>query len=511
MRHLLSVFLLCACLFGLGACDSTPNPTPEAGPVVEPDAGPDAVPVIPAAYTLLTPSYSVAHSVPWNKDLEAPLRFAFVPRAGRHYDLIVEPGTEGHILEMRDAAGVTLDYKVTWDYGPSRLFSHFHWSGLTGNAVYTVDVRPSYSEARFPFTFRFVEKGLDDHADLYVTATQWVPSEQPLTGITEHFGERDLHWFQTVAGNVYALACTFPTSNWELSFRNQRGQNYGFAESTFSIEDTTQGGLAFKSPGGVFYAEVQELEAANAPYSCVLRDMGPEDHGDTVETATALPAGTASVQAKMEVLSDSDVFSLAVLPRHHYRVSCTIDGRKMCDVTSAAPGGEFSSPPSSDRTRTTFKASEATQFVRAQTSDGIPALWVEGHYTLQFEDLGEDDYGDTLATATPLTGPVQAVPGRIPDTFDHDFFSFEATAGRSYQFGCDWKTNPAQEQLYADFRNAQGEWVSAPRERIGSRWVQTYKAPQTATYGIDLHVYSLFTGPAPSLGDYACEFRVLDP
>lgn len=501
MRHFLSAFLLSACLFGLGACDSTSNPTPDAGP----DAGPDAVPVIPAAYTLLTPSDTEVHAVAWNKDTVTPLRFAFVARAGRHYDFVVEAGTDGHVMDLMDASGVTLDYEVHGNPGPSSYPFIRHWSGFAENTVYAVDITQLYPDTGGPFTFRFVDMGPDDHADLHATATQWVPSEQPMTGLTEHFDEQDLHWFQTVAGNIYALACTFPKSFWALSILDRGGHTYGVTESSL-FEGVTQAGTAFKSPGGIFYTRVQgPVEGNTTPYSCVLRDMGAEDHGDTVDAATALRAGTASVQAKIEFLQDQDIFALGVLPRHHYRVSCTIDGKKMCEVAAAAPGGQFSFS-SSDRTPTTFKASEATHHVRVAINPVLPALWEEGHYTLQFEDLGEDDYGDTLATATPLTGPVQAVTGRIPDTVDHDFFVFQATAGQRYQFGCDWNSAPGQEQFYARFRDAQGEQVSTSWEHVGSRWIAIYKAQQTASYSIDLH-----SGNPRILGDYACEFRVLDP
>ena len=366
MKHPLSALLLWSCLLGLSACDGTPD--------------------IPEGYTLLTPSESEVHAVPWNEDLTQPLRFAFEARAGRHYDFIVEAGTEGHVLELRDTAGTMLDYEIDESSSPSDVFSVYHWSGLTEDAVYTVDVSAFYSEARGPFSFRFVDKGADDHADLYATAAPWVPSEKPLTGRSEHYKERDLHSFQTVAGNVYALACTFPTTWWQLSITNRRGQLQVFAEGGPLSEEVTQGSTAFKSPGGVFYTDVQDLGDSHAPYSCVLRDRGAEDHGDTVETATALPAGTTSVQAKIEVVLDKDVFALGVVPGHHYRVSCTIDGKKMCEVASAAPGGEFSTS-TSDRTWTTFTASEATHHVRVAINTSLPALWEEGHYTLQFEAL----------------------------------------------------------------------------------------------------------------------------
>ncbi|WP_208752465.1 hypothetical protein [Corallococcus carmarthensis] len=401
--------MLGACLFALGACDSNSNPTPDAGPGVDagtdagsdPDAGTDAgsTVVIPEGHTLLTPSATEVHSVPW-EGVEAPLRFAFVAQAGRHYDLIVEAGSDGYILEMRDGAGKSLDYGIP-NQGVSYTPHAWHWSGLTGGSVHTVEVLwfSMYSEVPVaPFSFRFVDMGPDDHGDLFATATPWTPLEQVLVGSGEHWGERDLLSFQTVAGNVYALDCVFPTPYWELSILNARGQRYGITDNATFEE--THAATAFKAPGGVFYASIKDQKdnSSTQPYTCGLKDMGAEDHGNTVETATALAMGTASVQAKIEMLGDTDVFSLGVLAGHYYRVTCTIDGKKQCEVRNAVPGGEFTSAPG-DRTRTTFRASQATHFVSVTSAPIVPTLWVEGHYTLQFEDLGVVDPGGTLATA----------------------------------------------------------------------------------------------------------------
>ncbi|WP_375754273.1 hypothetical protein [Corallococcus exercitus] len=394
LKRPLSAFMLGACLFALGACDSKDDPAPDAGPGVDagsdagtdPDAGSDAgSAVVPEGYTLLTPSETEVHSVP-RGGMDDPLRFAFIAQAGHHYDFIVEAGVGDHVLGMRDGAGKTLAYGAN----QSTRFAPYawHWSGLTEGAVYTVEAWQYDETSPEPFVFRFVDKGLDDHGDLFATATPYTPSEQPLVGAGEHWGERDLLSFQTVAGNVYALDCTFPTPYWDLSILNPVGQRYGVTDnSTF---EETQAATAFKSPGGLFYAAIQDQQdkATPQPYTCVLRDRGAEDHGDTVQVATALAAGTASVQGKIEVLGDRDFFSLGVVAGHSYRASCTIDGNKRCEVWNTAPGSASPGPSGSDRTVTVFKASQATHFVSVNGDLSVPARWVEGHYTLQLEDLG---------------------------------------------------------------------------------------------------------------------------
>ncbi|RKH47761.1 hypothetical protein D7X12_01720 [Corallococcus sicarius] len=484
--------MLCACLFGLSACDSTSKPTPDAGPV------------IPAGHPLVTPSDEFQR-VSRSGEAE-PFRFAFIAQAGRHYDLIVEAENARYTVELRDAAGGTLlDTGDRGADGPSSSFFTRHWSGLGANAVYTVRITLHQTSSQDRFTFRFVDKGLDDHADLRATATTpWVPSEQSLTGLSEHPGDRDVFSFQTVNNHVYALACTFVSTSWEMDF--SRGDESLLTRLVNDgREPSLQGGLAFKSPGGMFHAYIQYLEddvATPLPYSCVLRDLGAEDHGDSFNTAATLPLGMPSFQGKMEYLQDTDVFALVVQPQHHYRVTCTIDGQKNCDLRGALRGETFFNP-GLDPAHLALKASGPTHYLRVSLGFlNVPLQWQPGNYTLQFEDLGEDDHGDTLATATSLKGPVQAVQVSVPDVLDTDFFSFQATAGYRYQFGCERK----EVALLSFFVDSQGQELEASRADDGQRWVETFTAPKTATYGL-----GLTTGYPEATGDYACEFKALGP
>lgn len=517
LKRPLSAFVLGACLFALSACDSKDDPTPDAGMTVdagtgsEPDAGTDAgsteepPPVIPEGHTLLTPSATEVHSVP-RGGLEAPLRFAFVAQAGHHYDFIVEAGMEGYVLDLRDAQGKAMDHVDQRFSGIDPFERSWHWSGLKVGKVHTVAVSQVTVPTQLPFRFRFVDMGLDDYGDLLTTAQSWTPSEQPLTGTGEHAGERDLFSVETVQGHVYLLDGVFPSQSWELGFIDSLQELHASVDGLGFRE--TQGATAFKSPGGVMYASIRSnpLDSPPQPYTVVLKDLGAEDHGDSVETATVLPPGTTSVEARMEVVTDKDLFSLGVVAGHFYRVSCTIDGDKSCRLRNAAPGSDFSYLQGGDMSTTAFRASQATHFVHVDLDPVVPARWVVGHYTLQFEDLGPDDHGDTLATATPLTGPSQAVSVFIGDTSDHDVLSFDATAGQRYQFACEWKEHPSQIQLNAAFMDAQGGRYPGDLARVGPRWVRTFTAPTSGTYGIDL-----WTSSTVALGASACWFDVLAP
>ncbi|RKH71133.1 hypothetical protein D7W81_08040 [Corallococcus aberystwythensis] len=493
--------MLGACLFALSACDSKDDPTPDAGPGVDAgtDAGSDAgsteqpPPVIPEGHTLLTPSPE-RQTLAWDGAVKPP-RLAFVARSGRHYDFAAEARQQGYVLTLRDAAGVTLDQ---FDPRPGFPFT-WHWSGLTEGAVYTVELSQGPSAAGEAWVFRFLDQGLDDHGDLPLTASPWGALEQPLTGLGEHSGERDVLSFATVADHVYAIDCTFPAQDWQLYFFNLEGANYSVVNSDAFAQ--TQAATAFKSQGGLHLVSIQDLRPApsSETYSCVLRDKGLEDHGNLFNTGTQLPQGTTSAQGKLDYIEDVDVFDLGVLPGHFYRASCTLEGPTPCNV-HAEHGSDQTDPHPS----VTFKAEQSRHFVWAQGDRVVPARWTALPYTLQFEDLGTDDHGDSTYTATPLKGLSQTVQARFFVLNDHDVFSFQTVEGQRYQFSSPWREG--QEQVFSFITTEQGSAQVAPRTHVGSNWVQTFTAPATGTYFVEFRA-----GIEANLGDYTFQFEALTP
>ncbi|MFP2895192.1 hypothetical protein [Corallococcus sp. 4LFB] len=419
---------------------------------------------------------------------------AFVAHAGRHYDFTTEGRRPDFLLFLRDAAGVLLD---RLDYTTNTPVT-WHWSGLTEGAVYTVELRQLYSERGDALVFRFVDQGLDDHGDLPLTATPWGPLAQPRTGLGEHSGEQDVFSFETLADHVYASDCTFPTEGWRLTFFNLDGRYYSVVDDV--LLERTQA-TAFKSPGGPHLVAIQNRGPApsSEPYSCLLKDQGPEDHGDRVETATELPLGTASVPGELDFVEDVDAFLLGVLPGHFYRASCTLEGSTPCSV-HVENGFEQPEP----QPQVSFKALASTHHVWTNGPRAAPARWVDLPYTLQFEDLGADDHGDTAATATPLPAPPRTIQAHFTARIDRDVFSFQATAGQHYQFSSPWREG--QGQVLSLITAADGFSEEAPRTQVGSRWVQDFTAPRTGTYFIEL-----YGRVEENVGDYTFQFEALTP
>ncbi|RKH89916.1 hypothetical protein D7Y21_08820 [Corallococcus sp. AB045] len=487
--------MLGACLLMLSACVKDYFDV-----VTDPDAGADAgpteppPPVIPEGHTLLTPS-AERQTVAWDAAVTS-IRFAFVARAGRHYDFAAEGRSQGYVLTLRDAASVTLS-----QFGPSKSGVPFtwHWSGLSDGAVYTVELTQESYAAGESLSFRFVDQGPDDHGDLPLAATPWVPSEQPLTGRGEHAGEQDTFAFETVADHVYAIDCAFPTGDWQLSF-------FKLTEGYYSVVGSfpftqTRAATAIRSQGGRHVVSIQDRSPApsSGTYSCVLRDMGLDDHGNLLTTATQLPRGTTSAQGKLDYVEDVDVFDLEVVPGRFYRVSCTLEDSKPC-IVHAKPGFEQSTP----RPGVTFEAGGSLHTVWTQGDGVVPAQWRALPYTLQFEDLGPDDHGNFPFTATPLTGPSQTVRAHLFVPVDHDVFSFETTAGQRYQFSSPWREG--QGQVRSIVTNMSGVDQEVPRAHIGSNWVQTFTAPTTGTYCINFSA-----DVDTNLGEYTFQFEALTP
>ncbi|RKG67040.1 hypothetical protein D7W79_35830 [Corallococcus exercitus] len=518
-------------------CESTPDepaPLSDAGPGVDaggdagPDAGSDAdagtdagvdagadagpddgtseqppPPGVPEGHTFLRPSATRVHTVAWT-DPQVTLRFAFLGQVGRHYDFLIEERRRRIIMTLKDPSGAVLEHREGV-FGDSPLTTH--WSGFTQEGFYTLEVSAAPFEPTQDLVFRFVDQGPDAHGDLLTTASPWLPSEQPLMGQGEHPGERDVFSFPTVAGHVYSLGCDFSHQGWWLSFFDPV-LNYSVSWVEGANFTELQASTAFKAPAERFLAIVQANNSLVAPspsaYQCRLKDEGAEDHGERMETATALAEGTTSVQGRIDFRTDFDVFALSVQPGHHYRATCDPSATPPdCRVLAAAPGGEFEG---FNDIVLAFKTTGTSHYVGVQGDLVVRARWTPAAYTLRFEDLGLDDHGDTRQTATPLTGPSQTVTVHISDFIDEDYLSFQAVAGGRYRLSGDWRDTSTGEQLFATLYDEQGRFIRAPGQHVGSRWVKEFTLPTAGTYYFAMAAYL-----RENLVDHAVLFEVLDP
>ncbi|RKI45646.1 hypothetical protein D7Y27_09855 [Corallococcus sp. AB004] len=477
----------------------------DAGSDAGPDDGPEEPPPpgVPEGHSFLRPSATRVRTAAWT-DPQVTLRFAFLGQVGRHYDFLIEEYQRWIIMTLKDPSGAVLERREGFS---GALPVTTHWSGFTQEGFYTLEVSTEPFEFPRDLVFRFVDQGPDAHGDLLTTAYPWLPSEQPLMGQGEHPGERDVFSFSTVAGHVYSMACDFSHPGWWMSFFDPV-LNYAVSEVNSANFTELQASTAFKAPAERFLAMVRANNSLVAPspsaYQCRLKDEGAEDHGERMETATALAEGTTSVAGRLDFRADFDVFALSVQPGHHYRATCEPSATPPdCRVLAAEPGGEFEG---FNDIVLAFKTAGTSYYVGVQGDLILRARWTPAPYTLRFEDLGLDDHGDTRQTATPLSGPSQTVIVHISEFIDADYLSFQAVAGGRYRLSGDWRDTSTGEQLFSTLYDAQGRSIRAPGQRVGSRWVKEFTLPTAGTYYFAMTAYL-----RENLVDHTVLFEVLDP
>ncbi|MBN9682718.1 MULTISPECIES: hypothetical protein [unclassified Corallococcus] len=476
----------------------------DAGADAGPDDGPEEPPPpgVPAGHSFLRPSATRVRTAPWT-DPQVTLRFAFLGQAGRHYDFLIEEYQRWVIMTLKDPSGAVLERREGLS-GTLPVITH--WSGFTQEGFYTLEVSTEPFEFPRDLVFRLVDQGPDAHGDLLTTASPWRPSE-PVMGQGKHSGDRDVFSFSTVAGHVYSMECDFSHRGWWLSFFDPV-LNYAVREVNGANFTELRASTAFKAPAERALAIVQANNVLVAPspsdYQCRLKDEGAEDHGERMETATALAEGTTSVEGRLDFRGDFDVFALGVQPGHHYRATCTPGATPPdCRVLAAPPDGEFEG---FDDIVLAFKAAETSYYVGVKGDGVVRAQWTSAPYSLRFEDLGLDDHGDTRQTATPLTGPSQTVTVHISEFIDEDYLSFQAIAGGRYRLSGDWRDTSTGQQLISTLYDEQGRSIRAPGQRVGSRWVKEFTLTTEGTYYFAMAAYL-----RENLVDHTVLFEVLAP
>jgi hypothetical protein len=293
----------------------------------------------------------------------------------------------------------------------------------TEAGVHTVELRGS---GVHDYRLRFNLGGVDEHGDTPELATP-IQAGSTLQGEFHGPGDVDVFAFDALVAHGYRFTCTsragaaYPL---KLVMRSADGEVVSSPPNHTPAE--------VQAPAaGRYSVQVQGLTRALVPhpYSCTLEDRGPDAHGNILAQATPITL-PVKLDGRVETSQDADVF------------------------TFTAEAGQFIlarlGVPPSDALRDEVRLLDASGQVlaSAQTpsalishrlaTSGTFFLEVRGaanDYTFEAENLGVDDHGDTLETATPLTQGV-SVSGRGQGTQDRDVFSLPAEPGRFYRFVC---------------------------------------------------------------------------
>lgn len=271
--------------------------------------------------------------------------------------------------------------------------------------------------------------------------------------------DRDVFAFPVVAGHIYRFSCGAERVGYEFScalyFLTASGEQLPAVGTYWQ--------LGYEAPeSGTLYAEVRaSVFATSLPvsYSYGLEDLGPDDHGDTPETATPLTASGVTADARIELTNDTDVFAFDAEAGHIYRFPCEGTGL-ICGIWLRNAAGTFLSEQQSVLS---YKFEQAGRYTLAVTSHWQPLLLGVGTYSYSLQDLGLDDHGDTAASATELSAGASA-SGKLETGNDVDVFRVTVPAGQVVRFRCTIPGEPQNCPLR--LKDSAGTTVSERRDSV---------------------------------------------
>ncbi len=228
-------------------------------------------------------------------------------------------------------------------------------------------------------------------------------------------------------------------------------------------------------------------------YTVTMTDHGTDDHGDSAATATPITAGQ-TLNGSIETTGDNDYFSFTAQAGRIYSLAVSRTTLSDAYVWLYAPDGTTTiiSRDSPESIKYEFDQAGTYYFrVRHYSSTDVYGV---GNYTVTMTDLGTDDHGDNLATATPIAAYNQPVAGEIETTDDRDYFGFTAQAGHIYEFV---GTRNTLSDMYIYLVDSTGTVVTS-RTSAGSL---RYRFDQGGTYAWFVRHSS--TSSASAIGTYS--------
>lgn len=372
-------------------------------------------------------------------------------------------------LRILNASGAPLVTNATTGSATSVAYE-----ASTGGTLYAEVGTSGYSGATGTYTFSLEDLGLDDYGDTPATATGIIPSSIAALASLEFVGDVDVFSFAAATPNIYRFTCSSSVFGCTVRLKTlsgailQTNSNYS-GDSVVSYEPLSS---------GTYYVEVSSSSygGASGSYTWKLENIGPDDVGDTLGTAEAITVSTTFTTRSLETPTDLDVFSFSATAGEIYKFTCTTTGYYGCTAAMKNPSGTIvaSSSGSSSSTSIGYEASVGGTYsieVSASASN-----WVPTTYSFKLEDVGVDDHGDTIATATAIFVPTAATSATLEWSGDIDVFSFPTVTGHLYRFSCG---NGTLTSCSLTFKDAAGTSLATSSSAPVS---VTYKAAASQYY-----------------------------
>ncbi|MFL5318060.1 MAG: hypothetical protein ACJ790_00290 [Myxococcaceae bacterium] len=415
-------------------------------------------------------------------------------------DWLLVSTTQGHIVQVDFSGATTGLYIDVFASDAVTPLASSH-SGLSspslrflapnGDAMY-VRVKALSASVTTSYSVYAHDLGPDDFANDAADALTVSPTTAtsiPVTGDIQYDGDVDFIKVGVVAGHTYRITLSSSTATGiQVEVQNPDGTLRKTMDETLSANLTH---FLWPSQSGAFILKAKaESPGLSGAFSLTIDDLGADDHADLAMDATAITPSTTAAAGTFERTADTDVFKFSVTSGHIYKFTCqpTSTTYYGCVIVLRDDAGTVLSQTSSSYPSTGGVTVEAQAAGVWTASVQNYSTSYTGAYTYKLEDLGADDYGDTPATASPLTVGTP-VNGNIELSGDHDVFSLSTTAGHIYSVTC---TSSAYDLCYMIVRDSSNTTVVSTS--YGTSVTTGFRAPTGGTYTIDTYGYSTYTG-----------------
>lgn len=338
----------------------------------------------------------------------------------------------------------------------------------------------AYTAGSAAWSWTLTDTSIDDVGDTLATADA-IALGATRSAALQTTSDHDFFTFTSQAGRGYQVTCSSSVSYvCAMAVRDAVGTllgstTYGYGSpTTVSFTTSTATTVSIDVSG-----------AASGAYSLQVVDLGADDHGNTAATATAVQLGVAT-SGSIQLTGDVDVFSFSATSGSLYLARCATSTSYLCALTVRDVNGTtVASSSYGTSTSVGFSAVNSGVFtleVRAQYAGYI------GAYTVTVSSAGVDDFGDTTATAGPITVGT-SVNGNTQYASDKDVMSFTAVTNHLYVATC---TTSVSYLCGLTIRNASG--TSIATTSYGTSTTATFQAAVGGTYTVEHNPSSTTTG-----------------
>jgi|GEM_PF-5296801 len=294
------------------------------------------------------------------------------------------------------------------------------WFPSLSAGTWYFEVSGAGSTGRYRYHLALLDP--DDHANDREGATvlaEGTGTPFPVRHSTRY--DTDVFTFRSRPGHGYRFVCEPPPGLLiEVVLTTASGEAWDAAEgssgSPVAVALLADSGrdwfVEVRARGGLFPGDSR----------CRFWDLGPDEHGDTLATATPVTPGVP-VNVTLQSRDDVDVFAFTGEPGHAYTLRTEPPGRWSAQVVDAAGANVAASTTEGLRARV---ERAGTYYLRIEGED----LWAHA-FSLTLVDAGLDDHGDSPETATHLV-PGTSVTGRFETPQDTDAIAFLAEARGIY-------------------------------------------------------------------------------